>query len=103
MARNMRFEPEASYRGVILIRANHTSTMFEWPLKTYVASDGEEIHYHTSEAYGPYSKRGQAKSQVNRELGYKVGRSYIESVYAFTEETMIEWGATIHIPTNHQP
>jgi hypothetical protein len=103
MARNMTFERVSNYRGVILVRYNHTVAAFNWPLLTYTASDGTEIHYHHASAYGPYAKRGQAKTQVNRELEYKVGRSQYESIYAFTEETVIEWGEVSHLPVDHQP
>jgi hypothetical protein len=94
----MTFERVANYRGVILIRYNHMTPAFEWPLLTYITSDGTRIQYHEAEAYGPYAKRGQAKTQIKRELEYRLGRKHIEGIHAFTEETVIEWGGAMHLP-----
>lgn len=98
MARNMAFERQASYRAVILKLYSASSGVHgsDKEPQTYTLPDGTVHLYHYAEAFGPYAKRGQAKSILKRELQY-LTRSYtlnvrgLASVVAFTETSTIEW------------
>lgn len=105
MARYMTFEPESSYRAVILKLYNPMACHFDLPAepKIYINAEGEEFRYHYASAYGPYSKRGLAKAQLTRELEY-VGNGHrskeLAEVHAFTEETVMQWGNVLHVPVD---
>lgn len=105
MARNMSFEREASYRAVILklYSASHGSPLSSTTPLEYTDTNGTVHLYHTATAYGPYAKRGQAKSILKRELQYATSGWNIRgvaSIVAFTEETTIEWGETQDYPVD---
>jgi hypothetical protein len=109
MARNIAvgLDESTSYRGVVLFLYPGFSHGFE--LKEYTSVNGMKFSYHHASAYGPYSTRGPATSQVTSELkqhARKVeatgnpnqrgwygnyDRNGIPEVTAFVEEQVPQW------------
>lgn len=108
----MAFESVASYRAVILTLyspMHHHYGSIE--PSEYTDSQGNVHRYHAAEAYGPYTKRGQAKSILKQELWWLATHSphhayhmkHVDSVVAFTESSFIDWGHTEEHPLTAKP
>lgn len=72
MARDMKFERETVYRGVVLYHYTTKGSYYadnpdKYPVKQYVLEDGTVIHYNHAKAYGPYSTPAPAKTQAKSE------------------------------------
>lgn len=105
MARNMAFERQASYRAVILrlYSASHGSPLAATEPLEYHLPDGTVHLYHSADAYGPYAKRGQAKSILGREMQYMLSPWNVKglaNIVAFTETTTIDWDGFEEYPVD---
>ena len=75
MARNIGvdLEDSQSFRGVVLYLYPGVHNL---ELKTYTNADADEFLYHEALAYGPYSTRSPATSQVTQQLKIHETKSY---------------------------